>query len=194
LRNDYEVFNTSDYDYGLSGKQKRINLNHPDMNVAVLGNFATSSASVVPAFQETGTWYEYFSGDSLQVSDVNAQITLEPGEYRLYTDKELETPEFILGMENQGWDQEGFGVMVYPNPSQQDCNILISSPQPLPVTILINDITGKELRKLATGITVNGTQIFTWDGTTEEGTETSAGIYLLQILTPLNQRVIKVIR
>ncbi len=194
MRNDYEVFNTSDYDYALSGKQKRINLNHPDMNVAVLGNFATSSGSVVPAFQETGTWYEYFSGDSLQVSDVNAQITLEPGEYRLYTDKKLETPEFILGMENQGWDQEGFGVMVYPNPSQQDFNILINCLQPIPVTLTVTDIIGREVCILSSGIIVSGSLNFKWDGRTSEGSETSPGIYLLQISTPSNHKVIKIIR
>jgi 1,4-alpha-glucan branching enzyme len=194
LRRDYQVFSTSDYDYLLSTKQKRINLNHPDMNVTVLGNFATSSGSLVPSFQNTGTWYEYFSGDSLQVTDVNASITLEQGGYRLYTDKKLKTPEFIMNVNTCNWNPDEFEVTVYPNPLQQDLNIRVSSLQPVPITITIKDITGREIRKLASDYLINGTHFFQWNGKTGGGNETGSGIYLLQISTPSNQKIIRIIK
>jgi glycosidase len=194
LRNNYAVFSTSDFNYVLSGKQKHLNLIDPGMNVAVLGNFATSTASIVPAFQSTGTWYEYFTGDSINVTDVNASISFEPGEYRLYTDKKLETPVFILGIENNKWPQEEFDASVFPNPSQQDYNILITTSQAVPVTLCVTDITGREVCALVSDEIVNGTRTFTWNGRASGGYETSPGIYLLQIMAPSGRKIIKIIR
>jgi hypothetical protein len=194
LRQNYEVFSTPDYNYVLSAKQKRLNLIDPAMNVAVLGNFATTSAGIVPAFQAPGMWYEYFTGDSLQVTDVNAAIDLEPGEYRLYTDKKLETPEFILGVQNNKWTHEGFNADVFPNPSEGNYNILVTSNQPVPVTIYITDITGRDVCTLSSGGIVNGTRTFIWDGRNGSGNETSPGIYLLQISTSSGKKTIKIIR
>ena len=45
------------------------------MNAVVLGNFDVTSDSINPYFQNTGWWYEFFTGDSLNVSDVNEMIT-----------------------------------------------------------------------------------------------------------------------
>jgi glycosidase len=196
LRNQYEVFSTSDFNYALSGKQKRINLINPEMNVAVLGNFATSSAGVVPAFQSTGIWYEYFTGDSIDVTDVNAPISFGPGEYRLYTDKKLETPEFILGMQNNQMPREGFDVRVFPNPSDSEhgFSILVSSGQQVPVTISVTDISGREISVIVSGEIINGTGTFFWDGRTSDGSETTPGIYLLHISTPSVQKILRIIR
>ncbi len=194
LRNKYAVFNTSDFNYILSGKQKRLNLNSPDMNVAVLGNFATSSASVVPAFQSPGIWYEYFTGDSITVTDVNAPISFGPGEYRLYIDKKLETPAFILGMENNKWPQEEFDVSVFPNPSDQDLNIIIKTSYAVPVTISVKDITGREVNTLVSGEIINGTWTFTWNGRTSGGYEIRPGIYFLHLSAPSDHKIIKIIR
>ena len=42
-------------------------------------------------FNIQGWWYEYFSGDSINVTG-NYNFTLEPGEYRVYTDQKLNIP------------------------------------------------------------------------------------------------------
>ncbi|MDD3077881.1 MAG: alpha-amylase family glycosyl hydrolase [Paludibacter sp.] len=69
---------------------RRISLTHNDLNMVVLGNFQ-SSASVVayPSFSKTGTWYNLFTGESMNVSDVNMTMTLEPGELLIYTDRQI---------------------------------------------------------------------------------------------------------
>ena len=130
LRKDYPVFHTADYDYRVTGMQKSIQLNSPNHNVTVLGNFSVNSAGVNPHFQSTGWWYELFSGDSINVTDVNQSISLEPGAYRLYSDVKLETPdldrpiafepisnvESVLGTSSAE-------VSVYPNPFSSSFNI-----------------------------------------------------------------------
>ena len=65
------------------------------MSVVVLGNFHTGEAEIDPDFYFTGTWYDYWTGDSFEVSDVNEKIMLQAGEYRLYTSKKLTTPAFV---------------------------------------------------------------------------------------------------
>jgi len=87
LRNTYDVFHTEDFDYDLyNSNQKRIRLFDDEMNVVILGAFDMDGETIAANFPSTGTWYDYFSGESLVVSDVNMSLDFEAGEYRLYTD------------------------------------------------------------------------------------------------------------
>ena len=115
LRVQNPTFNSDNYSYSLSGTTKRINLDHGDFNATIIGNFGVSSASIVPQFQGTGWWYEHFSGDSLNVSDLSASISLQPGEYRLYTTKKLVVQNPISVSEHPLWDH---ALSVYPNPNR----------------------------------------------------------------------------
>lgn len=77
----------------LNGLQKRLRLTHASMNVVVLANFATDTASIDPNFPATGTWYDYFRRDQLTVTNTNASITLAPGEIRFLTSQLLPAPK-----------------------------------------------------------------------------------------------------
>ncbi len=95
LKRNHEAFNSSDYSIDVSDTLKTIHIRHASMDVTVIGNFDVSPHEIDPAFTQTGTWYEYFSGDSLTVTDINAPIYLEQSEYRIYTTKKLAKPEII---------------------------------------------------------------------------------------------------
>jgi glycosidase len=114
LRRENEVFGTDDFSWSLGSALRRINLNHLSMNAVVLGNFDVTSDSINPDFQNTGWWYEFFTGDSLNVSDVNQLIPLEAGEYRIYTTKRLSTPD--ITMEIYSAEEEPLDIMLFPNP------------------------------------------------------------------------------
>ncbi|MEM1217674.1 MAG: alpha-amylase family glycosyl hydrolase [Bacteroidota bacterium] len=97
LRKDYEVFHTEDFQIAISNvgseaKAKRVNLTGTDMNVITIGNFDVFDNQMVVAFPTTGVWYEYFSGDSLNVEELQQVFELTPSEYRMYTDVPLEEP------------------------------------------------------------------------------------------------------
>ncbi len=72
---------------------KRIEIDHEDMDVRIVGNFDMTSGEIQPKFSKTGVWYDYFSGEEVTVNDINATIKLESGEYHIYTSKKLTTPE-----------------------------------------------------------------------------------------------------
>ena len=122
LRAEYPVFHTSDFEYNLSNtKWKRILLQDSDMDVLVLGAFDLNGETVNAGFSHTGTWYEYYTGASIEVTDVNMAIELAAGEYRLYTDQDIGQADVNNSKELNSRQTES--IKVYPNPVMHTLNI-----------------------------------------------------------------------
>ena len=194
LKKENPVFQTTNYSQSFFGKLKRINLYHSSMDAVVIGNFDVASGVVDPNFSQIGTWYEFFSGDTLEVTNPTANLPLNPGEYRLYTTGKLNTPELIVDIENPSFSSYAIPVIVYPNPSQNLVNIKISPDQSVNLSVSIFDITGREVIRLVHNNKINDTQTFQWNFQNQSGHEVDRGIYLVKIQT--NQRIhfVKVIR
>lgn len=94
LRNSFPVFSTDDYTFNDANLSvKSIELRHEDMDALVIANYRVTSSNVIPGFPYPGTWYEYFSGDSIIVDDLNRRIELAPGAYKVYTSVAISPPE-----------------------------------------------------------------------------------------------------
>jgi len=115
LKQQYDVFKTSDFVIAQSGKTKTVNLNGNEMNVVILGNFDVTSDFATANFPSTGEWYELYSGDTLTVTNTQEMISLSAGDYRLYTDVKLEQPDIISSIKNIVVHE--LQHKVYPNPS-----------------------------------------------------------------------------
>lgn len=113
LKTTYPTFATTDFDLSNGSYIKKVHLMHPDMNAVTLANFQVTEQNVNPEFITAGTWYEYFSGDSLMVTNVEEELVFAPGEYRVYTDKKISPPEVFF---TDTKDLEIIGVSLYPNP------------------------------------------------------------------------------
>ncbi len=85
LKTNFPVFETSNYNYSLDTYLKRLHLTITDQKVTILGNFDVVAQNITPYFQQTGTWYEFFTGEVRTVNNTQDQISLQPGEYRLYS-------------------------------------------------------------------------------------------------------------
>jgi hypothetical protein len=70
---------------------------------------------MVADFQHTGMWYEYFSGDSIEVTDTKMSLGFIAGEYNVWTDKRLKTQEVIGNV-----SELSLGLSVYPNPMKNE--------------------------------------------------------------------------
>lgn len=90
------------------------------MSVVVLGNFDTEEGNINPDFQFTGTWYNYWTGDSIEVVNVNETITLQAGEYKLYTSVKLTKPA-LVGINL--FDSDIYNNVLYPNPVSESLTI-----------------------------------------------------------------------
>jgi glycosidase len=194
FRKNLPVFSTTNYSWSLSSPAKRLQLNGSGTSVNILGNFGVTETTIIPAFQQTGKWFEYFTEDSINVTNVNANITLQPGEFRLYSTQKLGSPKLTLAIEDHYLPTYEEFVTAYPNPSSGTISFEINNVIPVPVTLTVFDISGRVIRQIRTGNIPDGRQIVTWDGKTENGSDAGSGIYLVSVRTPMRMQTIKVIR
>lgn len=144
LRKNYETFKTLDFSHSLAGSVKRLILNDPSMNAVVMANFAVTTTTGIPAFQHTGWWYEYFTGDSINVTNVNASLSFQPGEYRIYTDVRLDKPTITESTASiQELETAAFPLNLYPNPATDLMNIAFDSKSSEPFELLIINEVGQ---------------------------------------------------
>jgi hypothetical protein len=192
LRKTQPVFSTANYSASLSGTMKRIQLTGTSMTAIILGNFGITQSLINPAFTKTGKWHEYFSGDSINVSDVNANFNFQPGEFRLYTTARLPSAKLILGINDDILPAKENFVTVFPNPSGDKFNFLIQDDIPASVTITIFDMTGRMIRQIKTE--TSGFEMIQWDAKTGNGSEAPEGIYIVQFRCGLRTQTIKIIK
>jgi len=132
------VFNTTDFTLNVSGLVKNIVLRHATMDVTIVGNFDVTVQSISPNFTQTGTWYEYYTGSSLNVTNTSMTVSLQPGEYRLYSTVQLSDP---LGIEKAGNPLSSV-LKVYPNPTRD-----VFSLSQATKLISIYDISGRLVKQ-----------------------------------------------
>ncbi|RXQ96273.1 T9SS type A sorting domain-containing protein [Ancylomarina salipaludis] len=95
IKKEEIAFESSDFSLNTNQPLKQIEINHADMDIRIIGNFDVKTGNISPKFSKTGTWYDYFSGSEISVTDINVNIELAPGEYHIYTTKQLTTPNII---------------------------------------------------------------------------------------------------
>jgi glycosidase len=181
LKKNYAIFSTPNYTLYETGNLKRLNLINTDMDAVVLGNFDVSSGLIGANFSRTGKWYDFFSGDSLDVTAAtqNQNIYLSPGEYRLYTSKRLKRPSFLTAVNNVHSSAiEGEPFIAYPNPFKDDVLIRIESDEQTTREIGIYSITGSMIRvfTLPSGVFEQS-----WDGCNRNGKKVPPGLYIVRI-------------
>ncbi len=193
LRKDNPVFTTDNFTYSLSSAQKRISLCGPDMCVNILGNFGLTEKVIDPEFVQAGKWYDYFSGDSITVTDLNMPITLGAGDYKLYSTVRLPSANLILDVNDNVLSPEPHFITAYPNPSVGSFRFTLKDQEPSLVYLTVFDISGKQVRQIVTNVT-NENDPLVWDGRTAGGSEVPAGLYIVQIRTGRRTGNIKIVK
>lgn len=187
LRTENPAFETTNFNLYVGSALKKIVLVAPGMNVVILGNFDVQAGTIVPGFTHTGTWYEYFTGQPFEVTDVSQPFPLEAGEYKLYTDVQLETPQIHTGLEEG--NQKGSFMKVFPNPSE-DFSIWVNLDSPGGLTLEVFDLAGRKVDEVFDGQLQSGLHEFGWSGS---GAGLSQGIYLLKAVTDDHLQVLKLV-
>ncbi|MBU2492330.1 MAG: T9SS type A sorting domain-containing protein [Bacteroidetes bacterium] len=162
LRKENEVFNTSDFVLSLAGSVKRIELKHESMDLIVLGNFDVVNRTSSPSFTKKGMWYNYFSGDSINVTDTLMSVDLSPADFHIYTTKKLSVPaeDILTGVEEINSLPDIYELhQNYPNPFNPTTAISFTIPNVADAThpggqdfasttLKIYDILGREVTVL----------------------------------------------
>ncbi|MEZ4800206.1 MAG: alpha-amylase family glycosyl hydrolase [Flavobacteriales bacterium] len=158
LKKTQALFSTTNFGLDVGGFGKRIHLNGGAQNGVVVGNFNVTAINMVPGFQHTGTWYDYFTGTSFEVSDLNASFSYQPGEYHIYLDYSLPAPDLETGLD-EIMVEMGEKMLVYPNPAIDQVNISFLNANSGNVKVEIFDMTGKLAHSESFGGMASGVQL-----------------------------------
>ena len=142
LRKSHPVFTGDDFTYSLNGAVKSLKLNDPSMNAVVIVNIDVNPQDKTIDFQHNGWWYEYFSGDSIQINGTSI-ISLDPGDYKVFTDLKLDKPEILNTLGFNEYEIANWDVNIFPNPSRDFLNITINGSKSKDIKYTIMNSLGK---------------------------------------------------
>jgi len=179
LKKEYPVFSTNDFATYLFPEIKKYTLNNSEINAVVVGNFNVVYGEISAGFQHSGKWYEYFSQDSISVTDVNMNVALNAGDYKIFTDKKIVRPSFITDVEeNKTIPQDFVLYQNYPNPFNPSTIIGYQLPVTSNVTLKVYDILGREIATLVNEQKPAGKYELKFDGS-----ELASGVYFFTLKT-----------
>jgi len=192
LRKNYAVFRQDKQaSLSLTGTTKRIKLEDSTMQVVVLGNFDVTQKSINPEFHKTGWWYEHFSQDSIDVTNTSDLISLKPGEYRLYTTKQIAKSAITISEEVLGAE---FGrVKAFPIPFTNQVNFQISGSSKGAHTVTVTDINGRVIWETEIQKQESIAQI-SWNGVDSAGRNLPVGVYIYKVTNGKEVFVGKIIK
>jgi 1,4-alpha-glucan branching enzyme len=163
---------------------KRIRSAHYNLKSVIIGNFGVTTDGINPQFWSTGTWYDFFSGDSIIVSNTTDEIVLEPGEFHIYTDRKLETPpdDILNSIDTDPTVLRKYSLSQnYPNPFNPSTTIEFEIAKSSQVQIKIYDILGREVRELVNNKLAAGRYDILWDGKNQHGISVGSGVFIYEI-------------
>jgi hypothetical protein len=194
LRNTQAVFHTRDFTLDTDGKAvKQLQLNDPAVKVTVVGNFDVKVNTATVNFQQNGTWYDHFTGRTVEVTAANRNMTLQPGEFHIYTTQKWTTPEVGLlpdwtsptSVEDEALKR---ATSVFPNPSSGTFRVVVENDSRRTLTLQLTDLAG---RRLQTVQVPKAQQILQHD--IDLG-RYAAGMYLLEINDGSGKTVMRVVK
>jgi 1,4-alpha-glucan branching enzyme len=115
FKKNQPVFNTIDFTLNVGTLTKSILLKHATMDVALAGNFDITSKTITVQFSKTGTWYEYFTGEEKNITNASTEITLNPGEYKLFSTVKLLDPRGGTAQDDSDGDGIADTIDLCPN-------------------------------------------------------------------------------
>lgn len=152
LKQSYPVFSATDFTTILTGAQKSIVLRKDASYAVVVGNFDIASGNNTVTFPSTGTYYEYFTQQTLNATSTTQTFTLQPGEYRIYTNFTT------TGIEDTPTaPTNAFNLSIYPNPSNGDTSLEVSSTKGGDTSIEVFAMTGQKVASSILALLANTT-------------------------------------
>ena len=151
LRNTYPVFRTPDavsMRAGANQPDRWIKLEHPDLDVVVVGNFGVAPRTVRAPF-DAGTWHDVFSRETVDASGAT-DLTLAAGEWRVYSSAEIDPPTPVAGEPAAG--PAAFGIArAFPNPATDRLAVRYTLDAAADVRLEAFDALGRRVAALDAG-------------------------------------------
>ena len=181
LRRQYpNTFTAGTINSSLNGAFKSIQVSHSDLSLAVVGNFDVSPVNGNITFQNSGTWYNYLTGEPFTASGGSQNFALAPGEYKLFVNKNV-VNAVVTNVTDLIFDPNKLEMFVYPNPVAASSQFVFSVPSTSAVTVSLSDMQGKTLWRHHLGTLAKGRHQLNLSGLQPGILRWSKGIYLLTL-------------
>ena len=150
LKTTQAIFKTTDFQTDLAGMVKKTTLKSATNQLISIANFDLVDRNISDIFPNLGKWYDYFTGEELEVSDLSRVFSLKAGEFHLYSTNKLPKPEAdlvpwkalgknVLALESEMEE----GVSIYPNPTQEMIQVEIPVFSKGLFHLKVVDLTGR---------------------------------------------------
>jgi hypothetical protein len=157
--------------------------------LCVVGNFDVTGQTGSFTFPAAGTWYDYLNGNTFTATGAAQSITLQPGEFHLYLNRNLTnavtTP--VIDINNPG---NTLQLFVYPNPVEDNSVAEIYLPERGNMQMELWNAQGQKVTTIFTGTLAKGKHTISLSGKTNN---LASGIYLLKVQTKNKSQSAKVL-
>lgn len=190
-------FTVSSVSASLSSAIKQISFGDANLRVVIVGNFGVSTTPSSVTFPFTGTWYDYLSNTSINVTSTSHGMLFQPGDYYVFTDKNVNAvllnsnPNPTVSIVPEA--VKDLKLSVGPNPINSNSIVNYELPTSGQVTLKMMDLNGKYITNLFSGFQSKGKQQINFNKTSARVNSLLNGIYLIQVELNGNKQITKVV-
>jgi len=178
--NYISTFTSNNVLWNTNGNIKWLQIKEDSLQVVVVGNFDVNSQTSTIAFPTAGTWYSYLSNNVKVATGVEESITLLPGEYYVYTNKNINNT-VVTAVNNVNGTANDIPLSISPNPVINSCLINYKLPENANVKLSLISLDGTVNKILYQGFLLAGNQQFYIDSKQLSTELFSNGLYFLQL-------------
>ncbi len=158
-------------------------------NLVVIGNFEVTTQTAPVTFPTAGTWYDYFSGTTFSSTGAAQSFTLQPGEYHIYLNRDLDNqappPPVIVDPVPVEWN-----AYIYPNPGRSNVALSVAMPEAGTVQVEIWNMSGQRVGTMVTGTLARGTHQVPLQ---EKVAGLASGVYWIRLETKNGSKTLKLL-
>jgi glycosidase len=124
------------------------------LSAVTVGNFDVVPQTATITFPNTGTWYNYLTGTALNVTSTAMSMTLQPGQYAVYTSQKVNSPLATTAAQAAAV----LKLALVPNPASGATTVAYELPSGTTATIAVQNLLGQTIRQLAPARQAAGAQ------------------------------------
>ena len=144
--------------------------------LCVLGNFDVIQQTGSFSFPKSGTWFDYLNGTALTATGSAQNITLQPGEYHVYLNRNI--GNIVIPPTDTTTAGNVFTAKLYPNPIQLSTILEINLPDAGTLRAELYNNVGQKIATIFSGNLTRGKHSIPL---TDKIYNLPAGIYLLKL-------------
>lgn len=171
---------------------KWLKLSTDTSKLVVIGNFDVTATTGTVNFGAAGNWYNYLDGTTFSATGAAQSFTLQPGEYRVYINRNLAgatTPDPAPNPTPVP-PATAFVLVAYPNPAAADFTVQVSNPRAGKVSVRLYNGTGQWVATLYDSVLPAGVQKLSFN---RQRFPLNSGMYYLKAVSETESQTVSLL-